>query len=399
MTVLLVVGGVYRERCIWPEWRRTLGSAGRAAVAVAPFFDKVDVLSPAPPSVLEEYEDERLLGFVSERPADLTTEMPAILFDYVHGMSVPAITPAVSTLPPAPVLQADESLVLRFGMLEASARVTADMCVYDPQSAFGAEPFAATGSRAGRLAVVGNRGEISSLGRDRDPVKAARNLVADGAEVVVVKSGSAGASVVTRDDLKVVAARLTENVWPIGSGDIFAAAFTAAWTVNGLDPASAAEFASYAVADYVETMSFPVSIGLRYRFPERQAVTATGGKVYLAGPFFSMPQRWLVDEARRALEELGMKVFSPLHEIGRGSAHEVAPADIAALKTSDSVFAILDGLDSGTLFEVGYARALGIPVYGFSQVTPEEDLKMVAGSGCKIFGDFVTGLHHCAWGA
>ena len=43
VTVLLVVGGIYRERCIWPEWRRTFGSAGRAAVAIAPFYDRTDV--------------------------------------------------------------------------------------------------------------------------------------------------------------------------------------------------------------------------------------------------------------------------------------------------------------------------------------------------------------------
>jgi nucleoside 2-deoxyribosyltransferase len=389
-----------------PELRVIMDQAMEGLAASAPGpggieafdIDVVEVLSPASEEVLAEYRDEAALDSVRVRPADVLTLGPAIRFDYVHGLATPAIVPAPATLPAPSVLDARGPLVIRFGMLEATARVTADTCVYDSESAFAPEIFAANGSVARRLAIVGNRGEIAAMGRDRDPVQAARNLLADGAEVVVVKAGAAGASVVT-SDLQTVPARLTTNVWPIGSGDVFAAAFTAAWAVDGLDPADAANFASYAVADYVETMSLPVSTGLKHKFPDRAAVVAKGGKVYLAGPFFSMAQRWLVDEARRALTELGMQVFSPLHEIGRGPAHEVAPADIRALTECDTVFALLDGLDSGTLFEVGYARALDLPVYGFAQITPEEDLKMVAGSGCRLFSDFVTGLHHCAWGA
>jgi nucleoside 2-deoxyribosyltransferase len=90
-------------------------------------------------------------------------------------------------------------------------------------------------------------------------------------------------------------------------------------------------------------------------------------------------------------------VFSPVHEIGHGSASVVAPADLAALDECDVVFAILDGLDSGTLFEIGYARALNKPVYALAQSISEEDLKMVVGSGCRVFEDFVTALHCVAW--
>ena len=92
-----------------------------------------------------------------------------------------------------------------------------------------------------------------------------------------------------------------------------------------------------------------------------------------------------------------MDVFSPVHDVGPGPASEVAPADIAELRGCDVVFAILDGLDSGTLFEVGYARALGKPVYVLAQRVSTEDLKMVEGSGCRIYGDLVTALHHLVW--
>jgi nucleoside 2-deoxyribosyltransferase len=92
-----------------------------------------------------------------------------------------------------------------------------------------------------------------------------------------------------------------------------------------------------------------------------------------------------------------MDVFSPVHDVGPGPAEQIAPADLAELDRCDAVFAILDGLDSGTLFEVGYARAHGKPVYALAQTVTEEDLKMVTGSGCTVFDDFVTALHHLAW--
>ena len=122
-----------------------------------------------------------------------------------------------------------------------------------------------------------------------------------------------------------------------------------------------------------------------------------GGREYLASPFFTLGQRWLIDETRRCLLELGLDVFSPVHEVGPGPAEVIAPADLVGLDESDVAFAILDGTDSGTLFEVGHARAKGKPVYALAQTVSEEDLKMVVGSGCHVFDDFVTALHHLAW--
>ena len=84
--------------------------------------------------------------------------------------------------------------------------------------------------------------------------------------------------------------------------------------------------------------------------------------VYLAGPFFNMPELWLVDEARLALRGMGLKVFSPYHDVGIGIGEDVAPKDIEALERSRAVLAIVDGVDTGTIFEVGYARALAKPV-------------------------------------
>lgn len=390
MTAVTVVGGVYRERCSWPEWDMPFGSGGRAAAAVCGLADSVRLVSYATEEAAKDfarYAD--LYGFIFE-PEKAGRQ---ISFDYVHPMSVPVIRPAFGTIPQNPPLRIEGETILRFGMMEGTAVVNAGTCVYDPQSAFGPEPFHENGSMAERLAVVGNAREIAALSGHADRIEGARSILDRwNAEVVVVKAGLNGATVVTRDQNMSVPAFRTLSSFTIGSGDVFAAAFTAFWAVEKQDPQTAARNASLAVADYVEDRNLPIRPSAALARSSRAPLKPDGDRVYLAGPFFTMAQRWLIDEGRRCLAEAGMKVFSPFHEIGPGPAEEVGPADIAALRECDAVFAVLDGLDSGTVFEVGYARAIGKPVVGFSQNVSEEDLKMIEGSGCTVLSDFVTAV-------
>jgi nucleoside 2-deoxyribosyltransferase len=282
-------------------------------------------------------------------------------------------------------------------MLEGSAKVTAKRCVYDPQSAFDPEIFDENGSEAEELAVVANRGEIIGMTGENDPHEGARNLIRRGAAVVIVKSGSEGAWVFSGNEIVLVPPFRSDRVWTIGSGDVFAGMFAARWAVHRDDPVLAARRASKAVAAYAESMSLPSPTVDDLDRDSRPEATAQPGKVYLASPFFTMGQRWLVEEARRGLRELGLDVFSPVHDVGPGPAEVVAPADLKALDECDLVFAILDGNDSGTLFEVGYATAKGTPTYALAQNVLLEDLKMVQGSGAHVYADFVTALHHAVW--
>lgn len=110
-----------------------------------------------------------------------------------------------------------------------------------------------------------------------------------------------------------------------------------------------------------------------------------------------MSQNWLIEQALEALESQNFKVFSPLHHVGRGSAAQVYDKDIRGLRECDLVFACVDGLDSGTIFEIGFARALDIPVVAFVQNETPEDLKMLEGSGCLLERDFVTAIYKAYW--
>ena len=107
----------------------------------------------------------------------------------------------------------------------------------------------------------------------------------------------------------------------------------------------------------------------------------------------------MVNEVRTILHKFGAKVFSPLHDVGHGSASEVAPADIEVLNSSSAVLALIDGLDSGTLFEIGYARAKDIPVVAFVQNECDSDLKMLEGTHCTIINDLVSAIYNTIWAA
>lgn len=395
MTTITVVGGVYHERCIWPDWDQVFGSGGRAAAALVGHADRVILRAYAREDTAKRFKSLAAAAYGFE--FNPVTSKQTLSFEYVHSLSVPIIRPMPSHIVQNQPIQIADPVVLRFGMLEGSGRVEAERCVYDPQSAFRPEPFSQNGSKARHLAIVGNRSEILALGRNENHERAAETLIREGAEVVVVKLGASGALVVDGSASTMVPAYRSPSVCTIGSGDIFAAMFAAAWGVRNVRPADAAQFASRAVAEYASSMALPIpAAGALASSPLAEARVA-GGRIYLAGPFFTLGQRWLIDEARRAIRELGMEVFSPLHDVGPGPAEAVATADLEALNGCDAVFAILDGLDSGTLFEVGYARAHGKPIYALAQTVSDEDLKMITGSGCQVFEDFVTALHHLAW--
>jgi hypothetical protein len=189
---------------------------------------------------------------------------------------------------------------------------------------------------------------------------------------------------------------------------VFSAAFSYAWLVEGQEPLAAAWFASRMVAGYVESSRdrFTAQEIDDFRAQARAANVRHGTgayrpmperQIYLAGPFFSTAQQWLVDEVRGALRDMGFRVFSPIHDVGAGPPDEVAPADLAALDSSGMVLALLNEVDAGTMFEVGYARAKRIPVVAVAEGVDATPLTMVLGSGCYVTNDLTTGIYAACW--
>lgn len=400
-----VVGGFYEERCTRPAWDDTYGSGGRAAAAIATYGTEVvfhTYTSPKSKSYLE------MVAAVYKLSVQTSGIGRAVEFSYLHDLAAPRIFHAPLPQSMAPSLQIQQDKVVRFGMLEGDAVVQAQWAVYDPQNQGAPVAFGTNGSTAKHLALVLNSWEARQMAGlpDGDAQACARKIAQEQhAEVVIIKQGAQGALVWTNQEAFQVPAYRTKNVWKIGSGDCFVAYFAQAWMEQKLSPAVAADFASRATAYYVDTKGFATLETLEASQyppirPTSSQLSILPKKVYLAGPFFHLGQIWLIEQARTLLQGTGLQVISPFHDIGLGSAEDVVPLDIEAIKDCDVVFAAADGLDPGTIFEIGYARSLNKPVVIYSEVqVGAESLKMMEGTGCEIYSNFTTAVYATRWRA
>jgi nucleoside 2-deoxyribosyltransferase len=96
-----------------------------------------------------------------------------------------------------------------------------------------------------------------------------------------------------------------------------------------------------------------------------------GMKIFLAAPLFSEAERAFNSKTAKALRSEGFEVWlAQEHEFIKGHSIEektsIFEEDLNALKKSDLVLAVLDGVDvdTGVAFELGFAYALGKPILG-----------------------------------
>ena len=218
--MISITGGVYTERCVEPHWDDVYGSGGRAAAAISNEIDGIKLHTYRANDIEDGLENlESAYGINISGPA-----VPeSVTFDYMHGLATPRITPRPDAIKNNPVLEISDDVVLRFGMLEGTAKINAERAIYDPQSAFDPRPFAENGlgSKAENLAMVLNRLEVSKFADISDPYEAVNSIIANGvAEVVVLKMGGQGALVTSGSSRHLVPAYKSETVWKIGSGDV-----------------------------------------------------------------------------------------------------------------------------------------------------------------------------------
>ena len=398
-----IVGGVYREICIFPEDDVIYGSGGRAAAALSAL---------CPGITLSSFVGEQLRTTIEYHASELwRTKLCAhpipetLSFLYRHGLSTPLIRPKGFGDSIAPSINVCDDTVLQFGMLEGGASVQGRRVIYDPQNPRHPEYFNHANSTADELAYVLNSSELLKMTGRCEVDSAAKQLLAlPNVEVVVVKLNIQGARVYLPSTVESVCAYATNTVWPIGSGDVFSAVFAYYWGARRIAPKDAAAFASRAAALYCRNRRLPlqpedIESSAFSLTPIRLRGPPSGAKIYIAGPFFTMAQLWMVEEVRKVLLAAGYGVFSPYHDVGLGSADRVAARDIAGIEECSAMFAICDGVDPGTYFEIGYAVKKGIPVVALGEQTSEESMKMVVGTGCCFHRDFASAIYRVMWGA
>ncbi|WP_201565892.1 PfkB family carbohydrate kinase [Psychrobacter immobilis] len=402
---ITVVGGVYEEYCERPYWKEVYGSAGRAVEALNTLNCNTE---------LHTYMNEQTKNIIVRRCAlsDVTSTVKPVItnqlikFDYLYGLDDPNISPVIRQQQ----IVVEAKNVLLFGMIEGEAAITADKVVYDPQNTFNPKMFNENSSSANLVALVLNRSEAYAMTKNKATSldEAAEILLIDNVKAIIIKDGPTGAYAfeINKNSItkKYIPSYATSNVQKIGSGDNFSAHFAYWWMVKSYSAEEAALRASRATAYYCLTKGF----ANQQFFEEFNSFTdklqeipnikdLSQATVYLAGPFFTLSEVWLIHESYSQLKNMGLKVFSPYHDIGLGTADEVVMADLKAIEKADILFAICDGLDTGTIFEIGYARALNKKVVVYCESEKSESLKMLEGSDCVIVDDYVTALYKTVW--
>lgn len=385
----MIIGGAYHERCVRPPIERLRGSGLRAATVLRRVRSAPTLLTAVSADERDEFEAVSggfgLVASAMERDAVVT-------FSYYTPVSPPAIDGVAARL--RKPLVADSDTILQFGMIE-SGHDSASRCrtlILDPQGDTSVLPLESIAYD--RLAIVGNEREIRRLGASQDVESAADRLrLQTNAECVVTKCGARGTIVTSADGVTRIGPRPTDTVQPIGSGDAFSAVFAHQYGVESRTSMEAADRASDFTASYVSSRS-----EIAYGEGETIAQIPFGPRprVYLASPFFDLGQLWVVDLVRRALIELGADPFSPYHDVGVGGL-EVAARDLAGLDASNSVLALLDAFDTGTVFEVGYAVRNGTPVVAYLDPRKTDQLTMIEGAGVEVTDDLATSIYRAIW--
>jgi nucleoside deoxyribosyltransferase len=120
-------------------------------------------------------------------------------------------------------------------------------------------------------------------------------------------------------------------------------------------------------------------------------------RLFLSGPFFNEEEVGRLDRVKDALEAAGFETYSTYHRNARinlDSAREKSRRFnllCREIGKSDGVFAVLDSKDAGTIWEMGYAFALGKPVIAFCEGDPFFSLMIDGSAACLMGFDSIDG--------
>lgn len=375
-----IVGGMYRELCDVPSWDTTMGSGVRAALAAKPLSSDVEL------STFASLADQPAVTEIRSRGVVINVQprAKAIVFAYFHPLSSPHIEPPRGDIDEKGSIHAAGDAVLRFGFIEGSAVIAANRAVYDPQTWRNPPSFWANGSTANELALVLNELELRHIA-GIDEISAAAQLVLqrEKACVIVVKRGTRGASIYeAAGKVTHVPAYRSNRVFKLGTGDVFSAVFAVYWAEKKLSPAQAADLASRSVSFYCDTLTFEFDEpSLRSRQP---VSSREGGRVRLEGSVRSLGQRYLMEETRYALHELGIEVLAP------------ALSPVASDMSADATLIIDSELPSLAWARIALDVANAVPVIILNEHSMSaSDLTHAT----HVTEDFTTAVYFAAWAA
>lgn len=256
---MIVAGGSYVERCKYPSWERLFGSGIRSALALQKLSPSC-VLHTYAPSTYRQDVEATLGGAVVIFDPHEDVKRREMVFEWLHPFELVSWPDPPEK--PYPSISIESDAVLRFGMIEGSAKVKASRAVYDPQNEAGG--FFANGSKADELAIVLSTRDLRHITGEDDVEKGMGALFELQATqrrflAVLLKDRFGGFQVfLDSDDPQYVPTYAAESFFKIGAGDVLAAAFAHAWAECRLDVMTSADIAAKALAWFVEDGRLPL---------------------------------------------------------------------------------------------------------------------------------------------
>lgn len=393
-----IIGGTYRELCdACLSWDHVYGS-GLRALRIFQAFNHIENISFY--SCCSKYLNVIPCNYGNEKTDFHLTKGLDVEFKYEHPFRMSSIKPRPDVIAQhKQKIGVEDGNVLVFGMIDADFKVNADRAVYDPQTCVMPPKFSAT-STARELVYVLNTSEAQNLsGCNKLEDIQKFFFEEEKCYALIIKNGSNGATLYrnTHDKGFIIPVFKTNNVFTIGSGDVFTSSFAEHWFLtNNLE--ESALMASKVTACYSQNRGNIIdAIANLEHFDFIQLTNHNKGQIYLAGPFFTFSQKWLINEFYESLQNCQANVFYPLKDVGTGEPNEVVSPDLKGLNDSDVLLAILDLNDVGTIFEIGYAIAKDKKVVVYAPNSKTRDLTMMIGSHCEIEEDFTTAIYKACW--
>lgn len=391
-----IIGGTYREIDFDENSIEIFGSGFRATKYLLENKCKTRF------HTLGNHEVETILTENQKVYSDFTYEctehQSLITFKYSFSLDQPEIFPNVQNLKKEIILEVNSEKIIAFGMLESKMKITGSKVVYDPQGTINPQKFSEFGI-ADELIYIVNQNEAFTICSSNN-IDEIKNFFFnyENAKAFIIKNGPFGATLYLRDEECIIPSYITNNVYKIGSGDIFTASFGYFWMKNGLSIQECAHYASKATALYCDKKAYCDTSKIdNFEFKEFQNHNLKEKQVYIASPFFSLSELILVDKIRSAFLSFGIKVFSPYHDIGIGHDNTIAEKDLIGIDNSDIIFCVLDNYDSGTLIESGYSMAKRKKIIGYHRSSFDNELFMLKPADLDIYPHLTTAIYQTIW--
>lgn len=147
--------------------------------------------------------------------------------------------------------------------------------------------------------------------------------------------------------------------------------------------------------DVMKRVNVPVIYGCYENIEQvfkRVIRQTTTHDIYFASPFFTPEQVEREERLKRILRGIGFTVYSPKENSNlvpnatQSDREKVFSDNKEAIENCLAVFAITDGKDVGTIWEAGYAHAIGKPVIYYAETLGNNQFNlMLAQSGNLIY--------------